>query len=125
MGNIIVYNHSQECHTSEKNNYSICSGSVLANPFTVTGKRTNVMNGTFRTYNECMNAYGVYFDRSMELNPDFRKAIDLLYIKYKNGEDIYLEGDSVPNPCHGEVIAKKIKEMVVRDKIRSLRKNKQ
>lgn len=121
MGRIIVYNTSQECHTSDPNNYYIGRGSVLGCPFTFNGKRSNLAKLTFRTRQECLEAYDKYFDISYDKNHEFRNAVDLLFGKYKNGEDLYLQCFCKPEPCHGDIIAKKLQQMLVKDKLQKIK----
>lgn len=119
---VYVYNTKTEDHTDKgENNFYIgrsTKGNVLGNPFTFTGKRSNIAKLSFRTREEAIKAYEVYFDKMYGNDPEFTHKIDEMYAKYKAGEDIYLQCFCHPRPCHGDVIAKKLQEMLLRDKIK-------
>jgi len=125
---VYVYNTKTEDHTDKgKNNFYIGrskTGNVLGNPFTFTGKRSNIAKLSFRTREEAIKAYEVYFDKMYGNDPEFTNKIDEMYAKYKSGEDIYLQCFCHPQPCHGDVIAKKLQEMLLMDKIKEMKSKK-
>ena len=100
MGSIIVYNLKVNDFTSEKNNYYIGRPSILSNPFTHDGKRSNLARLSFKTREEALDAYEIYFYKMMETNNEFRNAFNEIYEKYKNGETVYLGCFCAPNKCH-------------------------
>ena len=122
-GNIIVYNTKNEDHTQEPNNFYIGKGSILANPFTFNGKRSNLAKMSFKTREEAVDAYEVYFNAVYGVDPNFTKSFDEIYEHYKNGEDVYLQCFCKPKPCHGDVIAKMLQRKLLKDKIREFKKD--
>ena len=48
--------------------------------------------------------------------------IDEIYEKYKQGETIYLECYCHPLPCHGDVIAEKLQQKLLLEKITEYKK---
>ena len=116
MGSIIVYNLKVNDFTSEKNNYYIGRPSILSNPFTHDGKRSNLARLSFKTREEALDAYEMYFYKMMETNNEFRNAFNEIYEKYKNGETVYLGCFCKPLPCHGDFLAKEMQKKLIKDK---------
>lgn len=114
---IYIYNTKTEDHTSHPNNFPIYRGaSPLANPFTHDGKRSKLAKLSFKTREEALNAYEMYFDGMCGMDDEFTKAFDYIYEKYKNGEDIYLQCFCHPLPCHGDILARKMQQKLIKEK---------
>ena len=127
MGRIIIYNTKLEDHTTEPNNYYIGrskDGNPLGNPFTHNGKRSNLAKLSFKTREEAINAYRMYFERAYGKDEELTKAFDEIYEHYKNGEDVYLQCFCKPEPCHGDVIAEELQKKLLKEKMEELRKKK-
>lgn len=124
MGKIIIYDVQAECHSTDPNNFSIGDGSVLSNPFKCNGKRTNLQSLTFRTHNEASEAFSNYFDYNYANNKEFKDAVDLLYGRYKDGQNIYLQCSSDEDEHHGKVIARKITSMLLKERLSERKKEK-
>ena len=127
MGKIIVWNTNGEVdHSQEKNNFYIGrtkkGSSPLANPFTFNGKRSSLAKLSFKTREQAINAYRMYFDKMYGNNKEFTKAFDEIYETYKNGEDVYLQCFCKPLPCHGDVIAEKLQNRLVKEKMQEMKK---
>ena len=119
---IIVYNRNAEDHGVSPNNYPIFrGGSILGNPFT--HKELGKTKAIFRVRNreEAIERYSDYFDQQYAHNKEFKALVDEIFEKYKSGEEIYLECYCAPLPCHGDVIAEKLRERVLREKINEIR----
>ena len=120
MGKIYVYNCHNEDYTSEPNNFYIGrskSGNPLGNPFTHNGKRSNLAKLSFKTREEAINAYRIYFKRAYGKDEELTKAFDEIYEHYKNGEDVYLQCFCKPLPCHGDVIAEVLQKKLIKEKM--------
>ena len=121
---IIVYNRAKEDFSNNPNNYPIYrGGSVLGNPYT-----DKPLSGTMaifqaKTREEAIEKYEDYFDIQYGHNIEFTKVIDEIYEKYKNGETVYLECYCHPLPCHGDVIVKKLRQRLLKEKISETRKS--
>ena len=113
---IYVYNSHNEDFTLKENNYYIGRPSVLGNPFTHNGVKTNLAKLSFKTREDAIAAYEKYFDTMYGKDDEFTKAFDEIYEHYKNGEDIYLQCFCKPLPCHGDIIEKKLTSKLVREK---------
>jgi hypothetical protein len=127
MGRIYIYNTKLEDHTTEPNNYYIGrskDGNPLGNPFTHNGKRSNLAKLSFKTREEAINAYRMYFERAYGKDEALTKAFDEIYEHYKNGEDVYLQCFCKPEPCHGDVIAEELQKKLLKEKMEELRKKK-
>ena len=120
---IKLYNIHLEDHTSDKNNFYIGRGSILGNPFTHDGKRSSLAKLSFRTPQEAIEAYKLYF-KEMYLNDiEFKNEFDKIYNLYKNGEDIYLQCFCYPNPCHGQVIIEELQKKLIKESLIEFKKN--
>ena len=119
---IYVYNSRNEDFTLKPNNYYIGRPSVLGNPFTHNGVRTNLAKLSFKTREDAIAAYEKYFDTMYGKDDEFTKAFDEIYEHYKNGEDIYLQCFCKPLVCHGDIIADKLQRKLIKEKMEE-RKN--
>ena len=126
MGKITVYNTHQEDYTYKPNNFLICrtkDGNPLANPFTYNGVKTRLAKLSFKTREEAIDAYKLYFKKMYGLDEGLTKAFDTIYEKYKNGEDIYLQCCCKPLPCHGDFLAEELQKKLIKEKMEERRKN--
>lgn len=119
---IYVYNSHNEDFTLKPNNYYIGRPSILGNPFTHNGVRTNLAKLSFKTREDAIAAYDKYFDTMYGKDDEFTKAFDEIYEHYKNGEDIYLQCFCKPLACHGDIIANKLQKKLIQEKLKE-RKN--
>ena len=126
MGKITVYNTHQEDYTYKPNNFLICrtkDGNPLANPFTYNGVKTRLAKLSFKTREEAIDAYKMYFKKMYGLDEGLTKAFDTIYEKYKNGEDIYLQCCCKPLPCHGDFLAEELQRKLIKEKMEERREN--
>jgi hypothetical protein len=117
---IYVYNSHDEDHSQEPNNFYIGrskSGNILGNPFTHNGVRKSLAKLSFKTREQAIEAYRIYFHKMYGVNEEFTKAFDEIYEHYKNGEDIYLQCFCKPLPCHGDVIAEELQKKLIKEKM--------
>lgn len=122
---IIVYNRTQEDHSDNPSNYPIYRGkSVLGNPFTHKQLSKTLAVYQVRSREEAIARYDSYFDLQYKNNAEFKAVIDEMYEKYRNGEDIYLECYCHPEPCHGDIIAKKLKKRLLKEKMKEVKEKK-
>lgn len=119
---IHVYNRNKETHIGP-NNYPIFRGlSILGNPYThIKDKKTKAIF-LVKDRDEAIEKYSHYFDLMYASNIEFKKLIDEIYTKYKNGEEIYLECYCHPLPCHGDIIAKKLQQRSIKETFQQLSK---
>ena len=126
MGKITVYNTRQEDYTYKPNNFLICrtkDGNPLANPFTYNGVKTRLAKLSFKTREEAIDAYKMYFKKMYGLDEGLTKAFDTIYEKYKNGEDIYLQCCCKPLTCHGDFLAEELQRKLIKEKMEERREN--
>lgn len=114
---IYCYNCKVEDHTSNPNNVYIGRGSVLGNPYTYDGKKSSLAKLTFKTREEAINAYKLYFQAMYENDLEFKLTIDQIYEKYKKGEDIYLQCFCKPLVCHGDFIKEFLEKKLIKEKM--------
>ena len=125
MGKIIVYNSKTDDYSSEKNNFFIGrlkEGNPLGNPFTHDGKRSNLARLSFKTRDEALKAYEIYFHEMYGKDPALTKAFDEIYEVYKSGEDVYLQCFCKPLPCHGDFLARELQQRLIKEKMMEKRK---
>ena len=118
---IHVYNRTKELHDGP-NNYPIYrGGSILGNPYTdIKNKATKALY-VVKDRDEAIKRYDSYFDMMYSGNTEFKAIIDEIYEKYKNGEEVYLECYCAPLPCHGDIIAKKLQQRLMREKVQEIK----
>jgi len=119
---IYVYNSKIEDHTSNPNNFYIGRGSVLGNPFTHDGKKSSLAKLSFKTREEAINAYKLYFKAMYENDIEFKSIVDIIYEKYKNGEDVYLQCFCKPLECHGDFIKSEMEKRLIKEKMAERKK---
>lgn len=127
MGRIIVWNtNGKEDYSTEKNNFYIGRSknhNPLGNPFTHNGKRTSLAKLSFKTREEAIEAYKIYFRRAYGVDQELTKAFDEIYEHFKNGEDIYLQCFCKPLPCHGDFLAEELQRRLIMEKMSAKRKD--
>ena len=117
---IYVYNREKEDYSMLDSNYPIYRGaSILGNPYTHLPLKDTKAMFQCKTREEAIEKYDEYFDIMYGNNIEFTKIIDEMYEKYKNGEDLFLECHCKPQPCHGDIIAKKLQEMFIKEKFKT------
>lgn len=115
---IYVYNRTKETHEGP-NNYFIGRPSILGNPYTHIKDKTTLASYVVRTRDEAIDLYDHYFDVMYSGNIEYKKLIDEIYEKYKNGIDIYLECYCAPLRCHGDIIKEKLQKRLIKEKIQA------
>ena len=117
---IYVYNMHEEDHTNEKCNYYVGrskSGNPLGNPFTHNGVRKSIAKLSFKTREEAIEAYKIYFKKMYGGDNDLTKSFDEIYEHYKKGEDIYLGCFCKPLPCHADFLAEELQKKLLKEKM--------
>lgn len=115
---IYVYNSKLEDHTSHPNNFAIYRGTILGNPFTHDGKKSSLARLSFKTREEALAAYELYFKEMYANDLEFKNEFDKIYEVYKKGEDVYLQCFCKPLPCHGDFLAKELQRKLIIEKKR-------
>ena len=85
---IYVYNSHLEDHTNEPNNFYIGrskTGNPLGNPFTHNGVKTSIAKKSFKTREQAIEAFRLYFNQEYGKDPELTQAFDEIYEHYKNG----------------------------------------
>ena len=114
---IIVYNRTKESHDNEIN-IPIYRPHILGNPFThIKDKKTKAIY-IVKDRDEAIEQYSHYFDLMYQSNADFKRAVDSLYELYKTGKNIYLECYCHPQKCHGDIIAEKMQQRLIKEKLK-------
>lgn len=127
IGKIIVYNCKNEDHTSDPNNFYIGPSkkrNPLSNPFTYNGKHTSLAKLSFKTRNEAIDAYEMYFKSMYGKDPALTVAFDEIYERYKKGETVYLQCFCKPLRCHGDFLAEQLQKKLIKEKMSEFKKAK-
>jgi hypothetical protein len=122
---IHVYNIHNEDHSNEKCNFYVGrskSGNPLGNPFTHNGVKTSIAKLSFKTREQAIEAYRMYFKEMYGKDPEITNAFDEIYKHYKNGEEIYLGCFCKPKPCHADVIAEELQKKLIMEKMEERKK---
>lgn len=120
---IKVFNIKDEEYFGD-NVYLIHRPYILGNPYThIRNKETKAMF-IVPTREEAIKRYSHYFDVMYGRNIEFTQVIDEIYSKYRNGEEILLGCYCHPQPCHGEVIIKKLQSRLLKEKFAEAKKMK-
>lgn len=130
MANIVVWNTNGDIdYSSEPYNFYIGRSksmtSPLANPFTHNGKRSSLAKLSFKTREEALEAYELYFDKMYGADESFTNEFNRIYKAYKTGHDVFLQCFCKPLPCHGDIIARKLQEKLIREKREEFKRNKE
>lgn len=133
---IYVYNRRREDYSFLENNYYIGRGGILGNPYSHLPEDKCQALYKCRTREESLEKYDSYFDLLYGHNREFTQVIDEMYEKYKRGEDLYLECYCKKHPCrdteshddeiacHGDIIARKLQQRLIKEKISDFQKKK-
>ena len=128
MAKISVINIKEEDKSTEQGYFYVGrsrnDASPLANPFTHNGKRSSLAKMSFPTREMAIEAYNRYFDAMYGNDEEFTKAFDEIYEAYKNGTDIFLGCFCYPKQCHADIIAKKLQQKLIKEKIEEQREKK-
>ena len=116
---IYVYDRNAEDFSALENNYYIGRENILSNPYTHLPVKDTKAMFQCKTREEAIEKYDKYFDIMYGNNIEFTKIIDEMYEKYKNGEDLFLECYCKPQPCHGDIIAKKLQQRLIKEKYKT------
>ena len=114
---IIVYNRKTETHSDSPNNFRCYRPFVLANPYTHLPVEKTKAIYKVATRDDAVKAYDHYFDLMYRSNVRFKRVVDIIYERYKSGEDVFLECYCKPEACHCDVIKEKLEKRLMKEKI--------
>ena len=114
---IIVYNRKTETHSDSPNNFRCYRPFVLANPYTHLPVEKTKAIYKVSTREDAVKAYDHYFDLMYRSNVRFKRVVDIIYERYKSGEDVFLECYCKPEACHCDVIKEKLEKRLMKEKI--------
>lgn len=122
MAGIHVYNRTKELHDGEDNFKIFRGASILGNPYTDIKDKETKAKFICNSRDEALEKYSHYFDVMYNGNIDFRATVDVIYEDYKQGKDIWLECYCHPKRCHGDIIAEKLQQRLIKEKIQNIAK---
>lgn len=122
MSKIIRYCKLKEEHFGE-NAFDVSRPNVLGNPYThIKNKETKALIKV-KTRDEAIDLYSLYFDKMYEKDKLFKEEVDRMYEAYIKYDEIYIGCFCQENErCHGDIIANKIIQRSMKDKIKKIMK---
>lgn len=120
---IIVYNRTKESY-DDGINVPIYRPNILGNPFTHIKDKQTKAQYVVNTREEAIERYSHYFDVKYASDLNFKKAVDAIYELYKSGAKLYLECYCHPQRCHGDIIAEKLQQRLIKEKLKKYEENK-
>lgn len=118
---IVVYNRQHENHSDSPNNFRCYRPFVLGNPYShLTVDKTKAIYKV-STREDAIKAYDHYFDLMYRSNLKFKKVVDIMYERYKTGEDVFLECYCKPQACHCDIIKEKLEKRLMKEKFDELK----
>lgn len=115
MAKVIRYCVRNETHEGE-NVFLIHRPFIFSNPFTHIKDKKTKAKYVVSSREEAIDMYNDYFDNMLKISTEFKNEFDRLYDIYKKYDAIYLGCYCGENePCHGDVIAEKLKRRSIHD----------
>ena len=134
---IYVYNKKIEDFSNKPNHFNIGRPYVLQNPYTHLPIDKTKAIYKVATKEDAIKAYDHYFDIMYRSNLRFKRVVDLIYEKYKSGEDVYLacwckrypvNSEAYKNDteitCHGDIIKQKLEKRLLKEKFDEMKNEK-
>ena len=122
MAEIIRYCLTSEEHDGE-NVFKVCRPEIMGNPFTFLpkSKTKNKNLVKVKTRDEAMDLYEPYFDAMIKKDKRFKAEWDKMFDAYLKYDTVYIgcfcgKGER----CHGDIIAKKLKQRAIKQMLKNL-----
>lgn len=117
MAKVVRYCKLEEEHCGE-NCFDVSRPNVMSNPYTHIKSKKTLAKYVVGSREEAVQLYELYFNEMLKLNKQFQDEWDRMYEAYKKYDTIYIgcychKGDL----CHGDVIAKKLKQRAIKEAI--------
>lgn len=122
MAEIIRYSLTNEEHEGE-NAFKVCRPSIMGNPFTHLPKNKTKSKGLVKvkTRDEAVDLYGPYFDAMIKKDKRFKDEWDRMFDAYLKYDTIYIGCFCHKDEkCHGDIIAKKLKQRAIKQMLKNL-----
>ena len=120
MSGIHVFNITTEEHFGP-NAFYCGRGSILGNPYTHIKDKETKAKYVVKDRETAIERYEEYFDLMYGSHREFTNAVNEIYEKYKAGEDVYLGCYCKPQSCHCDIIQKRLRSKLIREKIKEAR----
>ena len=122
MAEIIRYCLTSEEHDGE-NVFKVCRPEIMGNPFTFLPKsKTKYKNLVkVKTRDEAIDLYEPYFDAMIKKDKRFKAEWDKMFDAYLKYDIVYIGCFcSKGERCHGDIIAKKLKQRAIKQMLKNL-----
>lgn len=113
---------STEDHCGE-NAFEVCMPNIMGNPFTHLPKSITKFKDLIKvkTRDEAIDLYEPYFDSMLKTNENFKAEFDRMYEAYLKYDIVYIGCFCKDNErCHGDIIAKKLKQRAIKQMLQNL-----
>lgn len=122
MSKIIRYCKLKEEHFGD-NAFDVSRPNIMGNPYTHIKNKETLALVKVKTRDEAVELYSPYFDKMYAENEEFKAEVDRMYEAYKKYPEIYIGCycDVEKEKCHTEVIAKKLMQRSMKEKIERVR----
>lgn len=114
---IIVVNKATFDDYKSKYVFDISRTSPIGNPFTYDAKSSTLAKLSFKTREEAIEAYKIYFKAMYGQNKKFTDYFNKIYEACKTGENVYLQCWCKPLPCHGDFIEEELEKKLLMEKV--------
>lgn len=123
MGKIVRYCKLKEEHEGA-NCFDVSRPNLFGNPYThIKNKETKALV-TVKNRDEAIDLYDAYFDRMLLVDERFREEWNRMYEAYVEYGVVYIGCYCNENErCHGDIIAKKLKQRALKEMVRKVRKD--
>ena len=117
MAKVVRYCKLEEEHSGE-NSFDVSRPNVMSNPYTHIKSKKTLAKYVVGSREEAVQLYELYFNEMLKLNKQFQDEWNRMYEAYKKYDTIYFgcychKGDL----CHGDVIAKKLRQRAIKEAI--------
>lgn len=122
MTEIIRYCMSKEEHEGD-NVFKVCRPNIMGNPFTYLPKKQTKFKNLIKVKSreDAVRLYEPYFDSMVTTNPTFQAEWDRMFSAYLKYDKIYIGCFcDESEPCHGDIIIKKLRQRAIKQMLNNL-----
>ena len=128
MAKIIRYCKLNEEHYGD-NCFDVSRPHIFGNPYTHIKNKSTLAQIVVNSRDEAVDLYSDYFDKALkdetEFGDKFREEWERMYKVYNEADELYLGCFChLDERCHADVIAQKLTQRSMKEKIMKIRKSK-
>jgi hypothetical protein len=120
MSKIKRYCVLKEEHNGD-NAFRVHRGYIMGNPYTHIKDKKTKAQIVVKSREEAIARYGRYFEKSLELNPDFREEFEKMIEACMNYEEVYLGCYcNEDEECHADYIIQRLRQECVKRMLKNV-----